>query len=40
MVGDASDGTLVGRDEGAPDLLNGPQCSFRIKGVPSIEAVA
>ena len=40
MVGDASHGTVVGRVVGAPDLLNVPQCSCRIKGVPSIEAVA
>ena len=40
MVGDANHGTVVGRVVGAPDLLNVPQCSCRIKGVPSIEAVA
>ena len=40
MVGDVSHETVVGRVVAAPALLNGPQCSCRIKGVPSIEAVA
>ena len=37
IVGDASQGTVVGRVVAAPDLLNGPCCSTRIKVVP-IEA--